>query len=102
MNFFKKKKPLPDVVQTAPPLEAAEATDTATEAGESPSPVYNAETIIGGLGWYRSQYQRAMKLAVGLDYLDACPVRGVRYGGGDEEMLAHAAVSLMESARQEQ
>ena len=66
MNFFKKKKPLPDVVQTAPPLEAAEATDTATEAGESPSPVYNAETIIGGLGWYRSQYQRAMKLAVGL------------------------------------
>ena len=55
-----------DRVQTAPPLEAAEATDTATEAGESPSPVYNAETIIGGLGWYRSQYQRAMKLAVGL------------------------------------
>lgn len=43
-----------------------------------------------------------LKLAVGVDYLDACPVRGVRYGGGDEEMLAHAAVSLMESARQEQ
>ena len=36
------------------------------EAGESPPPAYNAETIIGGLGWYRSQYQRAMKLAVGL------------------------------------
>jgi transglutaminase-like putative cysteine protease len=27
-----------------------------------------------------------LKLAVGLDYLDACPVRGIRLGGGIEEM----------------
>lgn len=33
-----------------------------------------------------------IKLAVGLDYLDACPVRGVRTGGGDESMLAVAKV----------
>ncbi|MBN9426458.1 MAG: transglutaminase family protein [Burkholderiales bacterium] len=32
-----------------------------------------------------------IKLAIGLDYLDACPVRGVRLGGGDENLstLAH-------------
>ena len=33
-----------------------------------------------------------LKLAVGLDYLDACPVRGVRYGGGQEDMHAFALV----------
>ena len=33
-----------------------------------------------------------IKLAVGLDYLDACPVRGVRLGGGDEELSTEADV----------
>ena len=69
MNWFKKKKPLPpleEAVQAAPPSETAETTEAKAEAGENPPPAYNAETIIGGLGWYRSQYQRAMKLAVGL------------------------------------
>lgn len=33
-----------------------------------------------------------LKLATGLDYLDACPVRGVRLGGGDEELHALARV----------
>lgn len=33
------------------------------------------------------------RLAVGRDYLDACPVRGVRRGGGNEAMSAHVAVS---------
>lgn len=27
-----------------------------------------------------------LKLAVGLDYLDACPLRGMRRGGGYEQM----------------
>ena len=69
MSWFKKKKPLPPLeedVQAAQPSETAETTEAKVEAGESPPPAYNAETIIGGLGWYRSQYQRAMKLAVGL------------------------------------
>ncbi len=35
-----------------------------------------------------------LKLAVGMDYLDACPVRGVRFGGGEETMHAFAFVSL--------
>jgi transglutaminase-like putative cysteine protease len=33
------------------------------------------------------------RLEVGRDYLDACPVRGVRRGGGNETMSAHVAVS---------
>jgi transglutaminase-like putative cysteine protease len=34
-----------------------------------------------------------LKLAVGMDYLDACPVRGVRFGGGVESLEAVAWVS---------
>ncbi|HMS80897.1 MAG TPA: transglutaminase family protein, partial [Burkholderiaceae bacterium] len=33
-----------------------------------------------------------LKLAVGLDYLDACPVRGVRLGGGEEALHTAARV----------
>lgn len=41
---------------------------------------------------------RHCRLAVGRDYLDACPVRGVRRGGGAEEM--QVAVSVAASAQQ--
>ena len=40
------------------------------------------------------------RLAVGRDYLDAAPVRGVRHGGGDERM--EAMVLVAESAQQQQ
>ena len=43
-----------------------------------------------------------LKLAVGIDYLDACPVRGIRYGGGSEAMQAHAAVELLGQEQQQQ
>jgi len=33
-----------------------------------------------------------IKIAIGADYLDACPVRGVRVGGGIETLLAQAQV----------
>lgn len=33
-----------------------------------------------------------IKLAIGADYLDACPIRGTRMGGGTETMSAVAAV----------
>ena len=33
-----------------------------------------------------------IKIAIGADYLDACPVRGVRVGGGVETLLAQAQV----------
>lgn len=38
-----------------------------------------------------------LKLAVGVDYLDACPVRGMRLGGGSEDMQAVAAVQQVNS-----
>ncbi|MBQ1784319.1 MAG: transglutaminase family protein [Gammaproteobacteria bacterium] len=34
-----------------------------------------------------------LKLAMGLDYLDACPVRGARRGGGSETLQAFARIS---------
>ncbi|MBC3363715.1 transglutaminase family protein [Pseudomonas sp. SWRI154] len=37
--------------------------------------------------------ERHLKLAVGLDYLDACPVRGMRRGGGGEQMHAKVLVT---------
>jgi len=40
-----------------------------------------------------SRPERHLKLAVGLDYLDACPVRGMRRGGGCEQMHAKVLVS---------
>jgi transglutaminase-like putative cysteine protease len=33
-----------------------------------------------------------IKIAIGADYLDACPVRGVRVGGGSETLMAQAQV----------
>jgi transglutaminase-like putative cysteine protease len=43
---------------------------------------------------------RYCRLAVGRDYLDACPVRGVRRGGGAEDM--EVSVSVGSSAQQQQ
>ena len=37
--------------------------------------------------------QRHCRLAIGRDYLDACPIRGVRRGGGAEAMTAVVLVS---------
>lgn len=37
-----------------------------------------------------------IKIAVGADYLDACPVRGVRAGGGAETLVAQAQVQASE------
>ena len=68
MNFFKKKKPLPDVAGIAPEAgeaSASEAVENPTPSSDpNPAPAYSAETMLGGLGWYRTQYQRAMKLAL--------------------------------------
>lgn len=60
-----------------------------------------AEAWLDG-GWYSfdvtnrlDQPERHLKLAVGLDYLDACSVRGMRWSGGAESMLARVQVSSM-------
>lgn len=60
-----------------------------------------AEAWLGD-GWYSfdvtnrlAKPERHLKLAVGLEYLDACPVRGMRRGGGAEQMLARVQVNSM-------
>ncbi|SDL54720.1 transglutaminase family protein [Pseudomonas indica] len=45
--------------------------------------------------------ERHLKLAVGLDYLDACPVRGMRRGGGGEQMHARVLVSPLMQVQQQ-
>jgi transglutaminase-like putative cysteine protease len=40
--------------------------------------------------------EQHLALAVGADYLDACPIRGVRTGGGIETMQAQAHISVAE------
>lgn len=65
-----------------------------------------AEVWLGD-GWYSfdvtnrlTRPERHLKLAVGLDYLDACPVRGMRRGGGAESMQARVQVTSMFQVRQ--
>jgi len=41
----------------------------------------------------RSAGEQHIKLAIGADYLDACPIRGTRIGGGGETMVAVASVA---------
>lgn len=38
-----------------------------------------------------------LRLAAGRDYLDACPVRGVRAGGGEERLTVHVTVKVLNS-----
>jgi transglutaminase-like putative cysteine protease len=37
--------------------------------------------------------EQHVRVAVGADYLEASPVRGIRYGGGEERMVASATVA---------
>ncbi|MEJ6007660.1 transglutaminase family protein [Paucibacter sp. AS339] len=43
---------------------------------------------------------RYVKLAIGLDYLDACPVRGMRLGGGLEALQAAVHITLAQDQSQ--
>ncbi len=65
------------------------------------------ETLIPDLGWVAfdptngvSASDSYVRVAVGLDYLDASPVRGSRYGGGGERMDVELTVA--DPARQTQ
>jgi transglutaminase-like putative cysteine protease len=66
-----------------------------------------AEAWLDG-AWYSfdvtnqlARAERHLKLAVGLDYLDACPVRGMRRGGGFEQMHAKVLVTPTISVQQQ-
>ncbi|RJL23808.1 transglutaminase family protein [Pectobacterium polaris] len=48
------------------------------------------------------QLDQHLSLAVGMDYMDACPVRGTRQGGGYEEMFSEAEVRLFAQQQQVQ
>ena len=61
------------------------------------------EVLVPGLGWVGfdvangvSPDEHYIRLAVGRDYKDAAPIRGVRHGGGDEEMEIHVKVGRAE------
>lgn len=43
----------------------------------------------------RQAGEQHIKLSIGLDYLDACPVRGVRLGGGEEVLSTRAQVEAL-------
>jgi transglutaminase-like putative cysteine protease len=58
-----------------------------------------AEAWVEGLGWLSFDVANSqstgfahLRLAIGRDYLDACPIRGVRFGGGEEAMDVHVRV----------
>ena len=66
-----------------------------------------AEAYVGGLGWVGfdpangiSPTEAHVRVAVGLDYLGAAPVRGTRYGGSGESM--HVDVHVDQAQRQSQ
>lgn len=63
MNFFKKTK-TNSAINNQPqvPPVTAQAESVNDVHASSPS----AEAVFGGLGWYRTQFRRAMKLALGL------------------------------------
>jgi transglutaminase-like putative cysteine protease len=44
----------------------------------------------------RANGEGHLALAIGADYLDACPIRGVRTGGGIETMEAHAKIRVVQ------
>ena len=59
-----------------------------------------AEALVPDLGWVGfdpandvSPTDAYVRVAVGLDYLGAAPVRGVRYGGRGEKLAVHVAVT---------
>lgn len=59
-----------------------------------------AEALVDDLGWVGfdpangiSPTDTHVRLAIGLDYLGAAPVRGTRYGGNNEEMSVNVRLS---------
>jgi transglutaminase-like putative cysteine protease len=65
------------------------------------------EAFVPGLGWVGfdpangiSPTDCHVRVAIGLDYLGAAPIRGTRYGGGEESMSV--AVKVHQAGRQSQ
>ncbi len=72
---------------------------TGTEANPELAMHAWAEAWVDRIGWLSFDVSNArpaeaghLRLAIGRDYLDACPVRGVRFGGGAETMEVQVQV----------
>ena len=68
-----------------------------------------AEALVPGLGWVGFDpvngvcpTEAYVRVAVGLDYLDAAPVRGTRNGGGAERLSVRLAVAPVLPTRRQQ
>jgi len=68
-----------------------------------------AEAWVESMGWLSFDVSNGcpegpdhVRLAVGRDYLDACPVRGVRFGGGHEIMDIQVRVASAHSQQERQ
>jgi transglutaminase-like putative cysteine protease len=66
-----------------------------------------AEAYLQGIGWIAFDPAHGMcttdrycRVAVGLDYLDAAPVRGSRVGGGDEKLNVQVQVQQGRTIKQ--
>jgi transglutaminase-like putative cysteine protease len=66
-----------------------------------------AEAFCPGEGWRgfdvansTTRLERHVEVAIGLDYLDACPVRGIRRGGFGESLEVEVRVSAAAQAHQ--
>ncbi|MGA0565468.1 transglutaminase family protein [Ancylobacter sp. VNQ12] len=77
---------------------------TSAQAGQQAGHGW-AEAYIDGLGWIgfdatnrQCPTEAYVRLAIGLDYLGAAPVRGNRYGGGEENLSV--ALTVDQSSRQ--
>ncbi|WP_371346655.1 transglutaminase domain-containing protein [Ancylobacter sp. IITR112] len=80
--------------------------DAAQGAGHQAGHAWS-EAYVEGLGWIgfdaalrQCPTDAYVRVAVGLDYLGAAPVRGNRYGGGDEQLTV--ALKVDQSSRQVQ
>lgn len=68
-----------------------------------------AESWVDGLGWVGfdvsnkiSPDERHVRLATGLDYLDAAPISGIRFGSGDEQMNVDVQVAQQTQSQSQQ
>ncbi len=78
-----------------------------TDGGESVAHHAWAEALTAELGWVgfdaangQCPTERYVRLAIGLDALEAAPIRGIRLGGAAESL--HVGVSVQESQSQSQ
>lgn len=76
-------------------LHSANPTDDGFIAGHAWAEAWVNEQWRGfDLASNRAEGTEHLALAIGADYLDACPIRGVRTGGGFETMQAQARIRI--------